>query len=323
MKDYISVRDEKMRLHLGKIILDLPPFACRYFGGANLAWWTKRNYALELRNFFAWLLSQKEFAGIKIKEFSMANFNSVTGAQIELYMSNARLNDNSICTYINRIVPIRAFFKYFHVRGDLVKNVSLHVDIPKRPNKPIIALNCDEVQKLFAVQPEICKKFVRRNRVILLFLVSTGLRVSELVGLNTADVDLEHGQFVVVRKGGDKEVLAMNNMLCAAMVNYLSERNLLVNQPVFIGNKKCRITCHCVEQIVKQYVNAAKLVKRITPHKLRSTFGTNLYEKTGDIFLVSHCLGHRSIETTKKHYVNLNEKIVCKSMSEFNLVSCF
>ena len=145
-----------------------------------------------------------------------------------------------------------------------------------------------------------------------LFL-GTGIRVSECVGMNIADVDLEDNAFLVTRKGGNQVVLYFPPEVAEALAEYMAERDKIEALPgheeaLFLSMQKRRITQRAVQNLVKKYAAvAAPLKPRISPHKLRSTFATNLYNKTGDIYLVADVLGHTSVDTTRKHYADMTD----------------
>ena len=335
MSNFFEERDARMKISLEKVLPLLPPFALRYFGGTNLQWWSKRNYAQEIRHFFMWLLGGEikhrgivktfdgveEFKGISVEKFTVEHLNKISNARMEEYMSSIRMTKGPH-TLIRRIATLRSFFKYFHIRGELVGNVTMLIEIPKPPDKPIVTMTKQEAMSLFSVQPEKCIKNVQRNRTILLCLLETGIRVSELVGLNMGDICLEHKNFVVTRKGGNKEMLFMNKSLSQMMYGYIKTRLPAgENEPLFISNKKVRITIKAVQDIVAKYRNAANITKHITPHKLRSTFGTALYETTRDIYMVAACLGHSDVNTTRKHYARVSDGLKREAMRKFKMVT--
>ena len=128
-----------------------------------------------------------------------------------------------------------------------------------------------------------------------MFFLSTGLRISELVGLNVEDIDLGKASFKITRKGGAETILFMSEELCVVMEVYLNKYD------------DKRISVRQVGYIVEKYAKLAVPLKNITPHKLRSTFGTNLYRETGDIYIVADVLGHRDVNTTKKHYAAISD----------------
>ncbi|MBP5242297.1 MAG: tyrosine-type recombinase/integrase, partial [Clostridia bacterium] len=154
---------------------------------------------------------------------------------------------------------------------------------------------------------------LRDSAIITLFL-GTGIRISELVGLNVEDFDFNTNSFVATRKGGIRAVVYFNDEVATALHAYISERNANLAIPkeeraFFVSLQNKRISTRTVQELVKKYAKIVSPLKHITPHKLRSTFGTNLYRQTGDIYVVADCLGHKNVETTKKHYAAITEDI--------------
>lgn len=128
-----------------------------------------------------------------------------------------------------------------------------------------------------------------------------------MVGLNIQDLDFETNGFRVTRKGGNQVILYFSDEVALTLCEYLAEREQLVpleghENALFLSMQKRRITPRAVQNLVKKYSSAAVPLKKITPHKLRSTYGTMLYQETGDIYLVADVLGHKDVNTTRKHY---------------------
>jgi len=144
-------------------------------------------------------------------------------------------------------------------------------------------------------------------------LLATGIRISELVGLNRSDFDFPNNSFSITRKGGSHAILYLPDEAIELLKDYLEERNEMQAPPgphedaMFLSLQKTRLTVSSIEKLVKKYSLPALPVKSISPHKFRSTYGTNLYKETGDIYLVADVLGHKDINTTKKHYAAIEE----------------
>ena len=150
-----------------------------------------------------------------------------------------------------------------------------------------------------------------RDLAIVVTLLGTGVRVTELVGLDISDLDFDNGAMRVIRKGGNEDIVYFGEEVEEMLRNYLDERLLMEPEPgnenaLFISQRNTRITVRSVERLVKKYASTAT-VKKITPHKLRSTYGTTLYQETGDIYLVADVLGHKNVNTTRKHYAAMKE----------------
>lgn len=138
-------------------------------------------------------------------------------------------------------------------------------------------------------------------------LLGTGLRVSECVGLNITDIDFGVDGLRVHRKGGKEVIVYFGEEVEQALREYLRERKEIVTaegdeDALFLSMQRKRINVRSVENLVKKYAKTVTPLKKITPHKLRSTYGTNLYHETNDIYLVADVLGHSDVNTTKKHY---------------------
>jgi site-specific recombinase XerD len=196
--------------------------------------------------------------------------------------------------------------------------------MPKLHEKEIIRLEIDEVVKLInqAENPDLLTKnqqsFNKHTKVrdvaILTLFLGTGIRISELVGLNIEDIDFSINGFKITRKGGNQVVLYFSDVVRKALIQYIEERNNNKKTPkdesaLFLSLQNKRIGVRAVEKLVKKYSSVVTPLKKITPHKLRSTYGTNLYRETQDIYIVADVLGHKDVNTTKRHYAAISEDL--------------
>jgi len=152
-----------------------------------------------------------------------------------------------------------------------------------------------------------------RDLAIVSLLLGTGMRVSECVGIDLQHLDLRENAVLVTRKGGKEVVLYFGDEVREALNAYLSQRREMIPLPgheraLFLSGQNRRITDRAVQLLVKKYASSATPLKHITPHKLRSSFGTQLYKETGDIYLVSTALGHANVDTTRKHYAHIEDE---------------
>jgi site-specific recombinase XerD len=152
-----------------------------------------------------------------------------------------------------------------------------------------------------------------RDIAILTLLLGTGIRVSECVGLNLNDVDLDNGALVVHRKGGYDATVYFGFEVETALRDYMDQRENMIpmtghEDAFFISMQNKRMGVRSVENMVKKYTRNVTTLKNITPHKLRSTYGTSLYKETGDIYLVASVLGHSDVNTTRKHYAAISDE---------------
>ena len=219
---------------------------------------------------------------------------------------------------------MRSFFGYFFKKEKLDRNVTDKVDLPKLHEKNIVRLEVNEMVDLldmaetgYALSPT-QQAFHRhtesRDYALLTLMLGTGIRVSECVGLDDDDIDFNINGFKVIRKGGAHVVLYFSDEVADALKKYLKDRaeikDLDPNEhALFLSLQKKRISTRAVQNLVKKYSSLVTPLKNISPHKLRSTYGTNLYRETQDIYVVADVLGHKDINTTKKHYAAMSEDI--------------
>ena len=178
-----------------------------------------------------------------------------------------------------------------------------------------IARLLDQVEsgdKLTKKQQVYHKANKARDLAIVTLLLGTGIRVSECVGLDIADVDFNHNGVKVVRKGGNEAVVYFGNEVRQALFDYIVQRKEIIamdghENALFLSMQKRRLTVRSVENLVKKYSQSVIALKHISPHKLRSSYGTALYNETGDIYLVADVLGHKDVNTTRKHYAQLED----------------
>ena len=202
-------------------------------------------------------------------------------------------------------------------------NPVLLVDMPKLHDKAIIRLDPDETAELLdyiehagdsltGQKKAYYEKTRLRDLAIVTLLLGTGIRVSECVGLDVEDVDFKNDAIRVVRKGGSEMMIYFGDEVEQALLNYLEGRAAITpvaghEHALFYSTQRKRIGIQAVENMVKKYAREITTTKKITPHKLRSTYGTTLYQETGDIYLVADVLGHKDVNTTKKHYAAMDD----------------
>jgi len=304
---------------------------------------TKVSYARDLKIFFCFLTTEiYDFQNTKMRAFSFDDLNKVTSSHLEMYLDylNYYEVDNKIYTNTNKtkarkLSSLRTFFKYFYKKDRIKQNVASKIDIPKINEKEIIRLTESEVTDLINLAED-GKSFEKnqkaffehtklRDLAILSLFLGTGIRISELVGLNINDFNFEDNSFVVTRKGGNRMILYFSQEVGENIINYINERKALEKNlfdpqsALFLSIQRKRINVRTVEKLVKKYASCVTPLKKITPHKLRSTFGTNLYNDTKDIYVVAEVLGHKDINTTKKHYAAQSENVRRKALSNVKL----
>lgn len=332
---YHEHTDIENTLRLRQVLATLPPFCRDYFRAIDATTTTKTriSYAYDIRIFFQFLLETNP----SLKEKSMTDLtvqilDQVKAVDIEEYQEylkvyqnrNAdKLETNGELGLKRKISALRSFYAYYYKREMIETNPAVLVDVPKIHEKSIIRLDADEVALLLD-HIEHCgdtltgqkrvfwEKNKERDLAIVTLLLGTGIRVSECVGLDMEDVDFKNNGIKVTRKGGNEMVVYFGPEVEKALRNYLEVRENITplsghEHALFYSAQKKRIGVQAIENLVKKYAREITTTKKITPHKLRSTYGTALYQETGDIYLVADVLGHRDVNTTKKHYAALDD----------------
>jgi site-specific recombinase XerD len=272
-----------------------------------------------------------EFSGVGETAWTSAEISRITSRHIDLYLDYLSLYyssddieyTNAELGKMRKLSTLRSFYKYMFKTGFIDRNVSELVDMPKRHQKPILRLEIDEVARLLDIvesgdalserQKKFHEKTKNRDVAMLTLFLGTGIRVSECVGLNIEDLDFEVNGFTITRKGGNQVILYFPDEVAEVLAGYVQYRKTVQALPghesaLFLSLQNRRITVRAVENLVKKYaLLAAPLKKKISPHKLRSTFGTNLYHETGDIYLVADVLGHSDVNTTRRHYAAMSD----------------
>ena len=299
---------------------------------------TRLAYAIDLKTFFHFLQTERvQFSQKPLYTFTDADLALLTQSDLTAYIEyltfyykDTDTEDNQPKAFINhdlsikrKLCSIRSFYDYLFKNNRVPSNVTTLVPLPKIHEKPIVRLTLDEMHRILeqaATGDELSdrqkawhKLTVKRDYALMSLFLGTGVRVSECVGINLQDVDLENNAFLVTRKGGNQVVLYFPPEVAEALAEYMLEREKIDALPghedaLFLSLQKRRITQRAVQNLVKKYAAvAAPLKPKISPHKLRSTFATNLYNNTGDIYLVADVLGHSSVDTTRKHYADMTD----------------
>lgn len=342
---YFTKRDAENLRKLDNILeKDLPDFCQEYFVGisGNTTTLTRLNYAYDIRTFFEYLCRKNyKFKGKSTKDITPYDIESLSPFDIEAYLNyveiykdkNGALVKNSPRGKSRKLSALRSLIKYFEKKQIIRYNPTASVDTPKIKEKEIIRLEGHEIGTMMDVidsgdglsthQQRYQDNTRVRDLAIVALLLGTGIRVSELVGIDVADVNFDSFSFVVTRKGGARVILYFSEEVAGYLYDYFTERTankLLEKEPaLFLSLQKKRITTRAVENIVKKYSSIATPLKHITPHKLRSTFGTQLYRNTGDIYVVADVLGHRDVNTTKRHYAAITDDIRRNASTMVNL----
>lgn len=341
IKTYHDQKDLQNTLQLRDVLATMPPFAKLYFRAIEptTATRTRLSYAYDIRTFFRFLQENNPLLKNKnIATWTVDLLDQVQAQDIEEYEEflKAYRVDESVAgspresMYTNgekglkrKMSAIRSFYTYYFKRQMIKTNPTVLVDMPKLHEKSIIRLDAGETaalldyiehcgDELSGQKKMYYEKTKVRDLAIITLLLGTGLRVSECVGLDVTDVDFRNNAVKVVRKGGNEMYVYFGEEVEAALRRYLEVRKDIKSLPghenaLFYSTQRRRIGVQAVENMVGKYSRAVVTTKHITPHKLRSTYGTALYRETGDIYLVADVLGHKDVNTTRKHYAAMDD----------------
>ncbi len=341
-KRYQEQIDQKRMLMIRSMLTGLPR-SCSDFIRSLLTTTsilTRLAYTIDLNTFFT-------FAGRELSTFADKNVSELTdddiallkARDIEMYSEyltlyfkddgtddeqQQRMLKNQSYGVMRKLSSLRSFFNYLFRTERIPSNTAALVPLPKIHKKPILLLEPDEMHRLIeavstgeqltARQQAYHKSVGVRDFAIIMLFLGTGIRVSECVGVDLQDFDFETNALLVTRKGGNQVIVYFPDETAKALLAYLDVRKEIETlegheNAFFLSLQRRRITQRAVEKMVKKYAEiVVPLKKKLSPHKLRSTYATNLYRETQDIYLVAEALGHSDINTTRKHYASMSDK---------------
>lgn len=332
--------NEKVRkdcfIKLKKQEKKLPKFIGSYFKAIEhtTSPRTRLAYAYDLTLFFDYLIANEEdFYGYSIQELPVEVFAKINIFHIENFIEYinfySKFDEDKLVERTNherginrKISAIKTMLKYYYKRqlipsnpGELVELAKIHEKniVRLEPNEVAIMLdNIENGSKLSEQQQKFNEKTKVRDLAIVTLMLGTGIRISECLGLNILDVDFENNAIKIIRKGGNEDIVYYNDEVRLSLLNYMEVRYDIQaveghENALFLSLQNKRITPRAVQNLVKKYAKTATPLKKITPHKLRSTYGTKLYNESGDIYLVATVLGHKDVNTTRKHYATIED----------------
>lgn len=332
-KNYHDQMNIENTMRMREVIATLPSFCKDFFNGIKetTSARTRLAYAYDMRIFFEFLHETNPICRkIEITDLPLSILDDIKPMDITEYLDYLTYYEKEGKKYTNdergksrKLACLRSFYNFYFRNEMIEKNPAALVQMPKLHDKEIIRLDPDEVALLLdqveqgtnltEKQLEYHKKTRIRDLALLTLLLGTGIRVSECVGLDLKDVDFKNGGILIRRKGGYESVVYFGVEVEQALLDYLDERHQIIPESghedaLFLSLQNKRINVRSVEKLVKKYAQTVTTLKKITPHKLRSTYGTSLYRETGDIYLVADVLGHKDVNTTKKHYAALEDE---------------
>ena len=321
------------------LIQQLPDFANKYFDSLrnrNLSERTITQYAYDMLNFFDFLGKSAGYAQKNIKTMTASevldpltidDLNEYFKTLEYTYSTNAEgktIKKKTSPSYrARKASSLRSFFRYYIKIKAISNALGELIESPKLPFKNIIILENNDVKRLLAAIKDTTNMSNRdksvhdalelRDIAIIVLFLGSGIRVSELIGIDIQDVDFYNASIVINRKGGDIDEVYFNEEVEKALSEYVEHCRpslLKSNQKetaLFVSLQGTRLTTRAVEKLVKKYGTKAGLNIDLHPHSLRKTYGTTLYENSGDLLLVADALHHKSIETGRKFYIRSSE----------------
>lgn len=302
---------------------------------------TLLQYTYSLRKFLVWMQrSIPHLTEHPLSYISCDELAKITARDIEEFMMYLQMDPdshNSRASVAQKIAAVSSLFRYLYRNEDIPSDPSAKIDRPKLvKDKRIIYLTDDECTRLLDTIeygnegiPEHQVPYLETTRcrdlAIATLMLDTGIRLSECVGMNLEDVDLQEKKIQVFRKGGKYQYLPINDEVIEILATYIEERKRVEtsdkdsSHALFLSMQNRRMTKTTTGNVIVKYAKLAGIDKPVTPHKLRKTYGTALYRKTRDIYLTANALGHENVATTSRHYVNDTEDSLRNIASEIRI----
>ncbi|MCR5671522.1 MAG: tyrosine-type recombinase/integrase [Butyrivibrio sp.] len=324
---YYNEQDRLNTIKMREVLDTLPKFCRQFFRGIEptTSARTRLGYAYDIRVFFEFLCSNNpSLKNTDMKDLKIDILDKIEREDIEEFLEYLSLYEKSDKEITNaeqgkkrKMSALRSLYNYFYKAELIEKNTPELVNMPKLHEHEIVRLEPNEVatlldqveagEKLTKSQQKYHSKTKLRDVAMLTLLLGTGIRVSECVGIDLNDIDFDTNGLRIHRKGGYNTIVYFPDEVRTALLDYLEQRKEIIpvegnEEAFFLSLQNKRISVRAVENLVKKYARNVTTLKKITPHKLRSTFGTNLYKESGDIYLVADVLGHKDVNTTRKHY---------------------
>jgi site-specific recombinase XerD len=338
---YRELLDQKRLETIRQMLIQLPRSCADFIRSllSTTSTLTRLAYTIDLGTFFDFATREIPTANAEnASQWTDDDIARLTPRDIEMYADylslyykqtgeepdEQRMLKNHTYGVMRKLSSLRSFFNYLFRTQRIPANIAALVPLPKKHEKPILLLERNEMQKLLDTvssgdnlsphQAAFHKLTRVRDFAMIMLFLGTGIRVSECVGINLEDVDFHSNALLVTRKGGNQAILYFPQEVADALKAYLKERENVETEAghehaMFLSLQRRRITQRAVEQMVKKYAMlVVPLKKRMSPHKLRSTYATNLYQETEDIYLVAEALGHSDVNTTRKHYASMSDE---------------
>lgn len=265
---------------------------------------TVRAYISDLREFKLFLEKRQGSHGGDV------NISRVQEIDVRAYVTWLH-RKNSRTSISRKITSIRVFFEFLIREGLILNNSAKLVPIPRREKKLPVFLSVDEAFKLVDI-PQNGGVLSSRDKAILELFYSSGLRVSELIGISLADLNLSGSVVKVLGKGDRERIVPVGSKAAGAMREYIGKRERLNPKGdfLFVNSRGGRLTVRSAARIVKKYAAISGILKNVSPHVLRHTFATHLLGSGADLRAIQEMLGHKSLSTTQRYTHTSIEKIM-------------
>ena len=267
---------------------------------------TSRGYRTDLEEFVLYLQENRLTENRSSRVRELIEINDVKSLHIRSYLGYLHRKKNRKSTIARKLSAVRSFFKYNVKRGIIEDNPSVSILTPKQETSIPAYLPVDDMFRLLDSIKTNCVLDLR-NRAIFEVLYSCGIRVSELVGMNTMDVDFGGETIRVLGKGNKERIVPIGQKALIAIQAYRSKLQkqwgISVNHdgPLFLNKNKGRLSARSIARILEKLLLACGLLSPVSPHTLRHTFATHMLDAGADLRLVQEFLGHKSLSTTQKY----------------------
>ena len=333
--EYYKEKSYLQKEKLQELLIELPDFARKFINDKRLRTQTSTliAYCYDILTFYRYLISSNPlFKNYSTKDFTYNDMKRLGADDVVEYQMYLEFNsigekhENDKKSIARKMSPLRGMFQYHYEHGNIDANPMTLVKLPHiKKDKNIIRLNSEEIKDILNCVEFVGgttsehmsayrKKTLNRDLAIMTLLLGTGMRVSECAGLDVEDVNFTENSLVIVRKGGGQDVIYFGDEVSEALENYIdTERAAIIpkeghEHALFYSMQSKRMSVDAIENLVKKFGKIAVPDKKITTHKLRSTYGTALYRETGDIRLVADVLGHENVNTTVTYYAAIEDE---------------
>ena len=344
--EYYKTKKKEQTLRLRELLADMPDFGKEFIYSKEQQTQisTLIMYSYDLLTFFRFLKASNSYYRDKdivmFKVDDMAYLTSEDIVEYQRYLSlnvNGEKHENERRAIARKMSPLRGMFQYLHEHTYISDNPMTLVKLPHiKKDKNIVRMSSQEIQDVLDTiehgneqmsdrQRRYCERTKLRDLAILTLMLGTGIRVSECAGLDLTDVDFVVNSLTIVRKGGSQDIIYFGDEVHDVLKDYIEAERAHVNpqsgheNALFYSLQNKRISVDAIENLVKKYAKMAVPNKKITPHKLRSTYGTALYRETGDIRLVADVLGHENVNTTISYYAAIEDEHKRRAANAVNI----